>query len=217
VSYYDEFKWYYPNSEMQTKYWCVQNIKNDWIIIDCGANVGSYSLLFSLLAPQGNIYAVEPTNTAIMLEKNLKHNKVNNVVICNVALGKSSGMIRDGIYRIWGKEAEVAEYPFLTLDDFVLQHTMNRLDCIKIDVDSYDFEVLQGAQETLKKFNPWLIVELNHALNKRGQSNTQALQWLAQRGYTDALVLDDENFIMRRDPTDLAAQPSRTISLRWES
>jgi FkbM family methyltransferase len=215
VRYYDEFTWYYPNCEMQTKRWCVHNIKEDWIVLDCGANVGCYSILFSQLAPKGRIYAVEPTITAKMLEKNLEHNHVKNVVICNEALGEKSGIIKDGIYRIWGEKPEVCKYTFLTIDDFLYQHKITRIDCIKIDVDSYDFDVLKGAEKTLDQFNPWLIVELNHALNKRGKNNMMALEWLARRGYTDALVLDDENFIMQRASVNQKNAKSEKMTLRW--
>ena len=40
----------------------------------------------------------------------------------------------------------------------------------KYDVDSFDFEVLRGAERTLLRRNPVVVVELNHALAKRNQS-----------------------------------------------
>ena len=52
---------------------------------------------------------------------------------------------------------------------------LTRLDCVKIDVDGFDLEVLKGARETLLRFDPWLVVELNHALATRGQSVSEAL------------------------------------------
>jgi hypothetical protein len=73
---------------------------------------------------------------------------------------------------------------------------LTRLDCLKIDVDS--FEVLQGAEETLAKFDPWIVVELDHALARCNHSAPEAFQWFAARGYTSALVLDYDNFVLRR-------------------
>jgi FkbM family methyltransferase len=198
VAYYQEFVNYYPNCELETKNWFVHNVQKDWVLIDCGANIGYYSILFSRLAPKGHIYAFEPTSTYDMLLTNLAHHKINNVTPVKSALGKQSGEIKDAIFRIWGHKPENMVYSFITIDDFVRAKNLSRLDCIKIDVDSFDFEVLQGARETLLKFDPFVIVELNHALNKRNQSVPEALEWLAKLGYEYAYSLDFENFLLKR-------------------
>src|SRR2546421_555676 len=65
--FYQEFVWYYPQCEMQTKAWCVKHIGPDWVVIDAGANIGYYSILFSQLAPKGRIFSFEPTKTVEML------------------------------------------------------------------------------------------------------------------------------------------------------
>jgi FkbM family methyltransferase len=197
-AFYESFAWYYPNCELQTKEWFVKNARPDWVYIDCGANIGYYSILFSQLSPLGKVHAVEPTATADMLEINIKHNRCRNIVVHRLAMGQCSGRRVEKIFRLWGQAAEEYEYDFLTLDHFVEQAKVERLDCIKIDVDSFDFEVLMGAEKTLERFDPWLVVELNHALGVRGYSNMAALSWLRDRGYQQALVLDYDNFVLRR-------------------
>jgi FkbM family methyltransferase len=196
--YYQEFAWYYPNCEMVTKRWWVQNVKPDWVILDCGANVGYYSILFSQLAPEGKIYAFEPTDTVSMLAENLADNGVTNVDVHKLALGAKSGRRADAIYRIWGSEPERNEVDFVSIDDFVAAKGLTKLDAIKIDVDSFDLEVLIGAEQTLRRFDPYVVVELNHALNKRNQSNAQAFHWLSSIGYREAEVLEYENFVLKR-------------------
>jgi protein-L-isoaspartate O-methyltransferase len=115
AAYYDEFIWYYPNCEMQTKQWFVENAKPDWILLDIGANIGYYSLLFSRLAPEGKVYAFEPTNTFEMLKQNLDYNHALNVIPYKTAVGKSTGAKTDKFFRIWGQEAETLECPFITI------------------------------------------------------------------------------------------------------
>jgi len=200
IEYYEEFRDYYSRCEMATKNWFIQNIDKGWHIIDCGANIGYFSILFAKLATEGHVYAFEPTSTYDMLVKNLKHHKLKNVTSFKIAVGKKSMDQEENIFRIWGEEPERQVYSFTTIDDFVHEHNLSRLDCIKIDVDSFDFEVLQGAKDVLVKFDPYVMVELNHALNKRGQSNTQAIEWLAALGYNEALVLDYDNFLLKRNP-----------------
>jgi len=208
IEYYEDFRGYYPNCELNTKTWFVDNIQRDWVILDCGANIGYYSVLFSRQAPAGHVYAIEPTSTADMLRKNLAHNQTENVSVHEIALGRQTGDIQDGIFRVWGREAETQTYPFMTLDAFVEQNAIPRVDCIKIDVDSFDLEVLQGSVRTMRDYNPWIVVELNHALAVRQQSVPEALFWLNEQGYDKALVVDNENFVLKRgvDPTEKATQ-----------
>ena len=42
----------------------------------------------------------------------------------------------------------------ITLDEFVEQHAVERIDCIKIDAEGSDFEIIQGARSTIEKFRP---------------------------------------------------------------
>ena len=206
VAYYEEFRDYYPQCELETKRWFVENVQPDWWILDVGANVGYYTILFAQLASRGRVLAFEPTTTASMLRQNLQHHNIDNAEVHEIALGAATGSREDRIYRLWGTEGEVKTYPFSRLDDFLQQRQPNRVDCLKIDVDSFDFEVLRGAERTLLKYDPFIVIELNDALAKRHQSPSDALEWLAQRGYSKALVLDRENFMLRR--TQDAARPS---------
>jgi len=214
VAFYESFTDYYPYCELQTKRWFVENAKADWTIFDIGANVGYYSILMSRLCPQGQIHSFEPTSTIELLKKNVAHHGRTNINPHQIALGARSGRHEDGIFRIWGKDAEKQEYDFLTLDDAISRLGVTRLDCIKIDVDSFDFEVLRGAERTLRKHNPWVIVELNHALDKRGQSANEALEWLVSQGYHQALVLDHENFVLRRP--EASSPRSNGLTLAYE-
>ena len=200
VAYYQEFVDYYPDCELQTKRWFVENVQPNWIMFDVGANIGYYSILFSRLASEGRVYAFEPTDTIDLLRRNLDRHLITNVEMLRVALGAASGRMEEDIYGVSGHAPEQMKFDFATLDDMVGRLRLDRLDCIKIDVNSFDFEVLQGAERTLDQLNPWVVVELNHALAKRNHSVGQALEWLAARGYMDAHVLDCENYVLRRRP-----------------
>ena len=217
VAYYPEFISYYPECEPQTKRWFVENVEDDWVIFDVGANIGYYSILFSRLAPNGKVFAFEPTTTIEFLKTNIAHHGCANVVPLKIALGMRSGKLTENIYRIWGREPERQIYDFSTIDDMAQSLELKRLDCLKIDVDSFDFEVLRGAERSLDKFNPWVLVELNHALAKRNQSAAEALEWLTSRGYHTALVLDYDNYALRRTPDLLAANATPKIELTFDT
>lgn len=198
IAYYPEFVEYYPQCELQTKKWFVDYIKDNWIIFDCGANIGYYTILFSRFAPHGHIYAFEPTITYEMLLKNIQHHSLSNVTPVHMALGNKTGTYDDAIFRIWGKNPEIQKYEFSTLDDYISLQNIQHVDCIKIDVDSFDLEVLKGSKNTLLRYNPYVMVELNHALTKRGQSREEALQWLSSLGYSSFQIFDNENFLIKK-------------------
>jgi FkbM family methyltransferase len=214
VDYYSEFLDYYPECELQTKRWFVENVEPDWVIVDVGANIGYYSILFARLAKQGRVIACEPTATVKKLKNNLDANGCHNVEIKNTALGHSTGTYTDDIYRIWGHKPERQEYDFVTLDQLVDDLGLQRLDCIKIDTDGFEFDILRGAERTLSRFNPWVVIEINHALATRGHSAHQVLEWLSGRGYKHGLVLDKENVVLRRDQSD--ADVRAEFQLRFE-
>ncbi len=213
VSFYEELRDYYPYCELETKEWFVRNVQPEWWVFDVGANIGYYSILFAQLAARGRVLSFEPTSTAGMLRKNLEHQKISNVEIHEVALGNRTGLQNDTVFRIWGSNEDAKPYPFYRLDDFVRERKPDRIDCIKIDVDSFDFEVLQGAEQTLLQHDPVVVVELNHCLTKRNQTPNEALAWLAERGYRQALVLDYDNFVLRRERHPSLQAGTRSLEL----
>ena len=49
----------------------------------------------------------------------------------------------------------------VSLDQFIINENVKKIDMIKIDVDGIEFDILNGAKEIIKKFKPILIVETN--------------------------------------------------------
>lgn len=199
IDYYESFVSYYPECELETKSWFVNNVQRDWVVFDCGANIGYYSILFSQLADKGKVFSFEPSKQTIeKLQRNLKYNKISDVTVISKALSDRSGVFVDNIYHLWGSPPLKQHFDFITIDDFIKTKKIKRLDCIKIDVDSYDFSVLRGAKDTIKRFDPYIMVELNHALNLRQENVIQALQWMQEQGYEHVEVYDEENFLFKK-------------------
>ncbi len=201
---YKKFDWYYPYAEMQSKKWVVDNVKKNWTIIDVGANIGYYSLLFAKLAKQGTIHAIEPTTSYNLLQKNIEHHKAENIVTYDVALGKESGKFTEKIFKIWGDPPETLETEFFSLDDFVINNKINNVDLVKIDTDGYDLEILQGSKNVIEKFNPWVMIEFSYALQTRGFEVGQLIEELISQGFKQGLLLDHNNIITKREENPLS-------------
>ena len=198
VYYYERYVGLYENCEPETKRWFVEHARPDWVVLDCGANIGYYSILFARLCSKGKVYAFEPTRTVDMLVGNLRHCGVENQVeVIPLALGAAIGDFKEDICRLWGSPPERRVYSFTTIDAFVTERSV-RVDAIKIDVDSFDLEVLRGATRTLLDQDPFVMVELNHALSLRQQSVPEALKFMAGLGYRECESYDNENFLFKR-------------------
>jgi FkbM family methyltransferase len=75
------------------------------------------------------------------------------------------------------KGAREIKVPLRRLDDYGLQD----VKFIKIDVEGHEFEVLEGAEETIAGSAPTLLVEIDQALHDRPIQGI--FDWLLSRGY----------------------------------
>lgn len=132
-----------------------------------------------------------------MLTSNISHYDINNVILNKKALGEKTGNIEDNIYRIWGQNPEKQIYDFITIDDYYKQNNIQQLNLMKIDVDSYDFELLKGAVNTLKILKPIITIELNHALHLRNTTPQEVIDWLQNIGYKQINITDNENYTFK--------------------
>lgn len=202
---YEFFNWYYPNCELNSKKWVFDHVRDDWNILDIGANVGIYSVLFGKLARNGKVYALEPTNTFDLLNSNINFHGLTNIDTFQVGLGSQAGFVEEKIFKIWGKPAERSRFAMNTLDEFIFEKGIQQLDFIKVDTDGFELDILEGAQLTLEKFNPYLMIEFSYALNTRGHEVGHLLERLIELGYKNALLLDGNNLVMRKDVSPLNA------------
>lgn len=198
---YSFFKDYYLTAELQTKRWILRNLPEDGIFIDVGANVGILSACAALKATCGKVVSIEPTDTFNYLVMNLSNlsSPSGSFEFLNLAIGNFTGEKKDQIFQIWGENPVTDTYQFRKLDDVVSELGLQRIDVIKIDTDGFELEVLKGAKDTILKFRPTLIVEVNEALATRGVSIQEIFEFVIEQRYTSAQILDGCNFIFKSD------------------
>ncbi len=147
-------------------------------IFDIGANTGIYSLLSAKVNPSAKIYAFEPNPVnSRRLKKNIELNDCDTIFHFETAVGDTEsdvkfsvpandeislvssavGSFSESFFNINYKEIEV---PQTTLDVFVEQKKISKVDLIKIDVEYYELNVLKGALKTLTEQSPAILCEV---------------------------------------------------------
>jgi FkbM family methyltransferase len=150
------------------------------VVIEVGANIGAHTLpIAKRVLPYGHVYAFEPTTFARnKLLENLNLNRaLNNVtVLDNLVTDRSGSVPRREIRSSWNLSGtatpneHVSSAP-ISIDEFAQNEKLEGLSLLKIDTDGYDFKVLSGASETIKRFRPLVLIELcDYALREQGNA-----------------------------------------------
>lgn len=143
------------------------------IVMDVGSNLGLFSMFASSrVGGGGAIYAFEPVSkTKEFLERNVKDNDIKNCVIVDKALGDTNKeidiFINDnnlGGSSIGKKEKSnrMEKIDQITLDDFVAENNIEKVDFIKADIEGAERNMLVGAEKTIKRFKPKIAVCTYH-------------------------------------------------------
>jgi FkbM family methyltransferase len=147
---------------------------------DVGANVGIYVLQIARWsAPGGRVVAFEPNpGTLQVLRRHIAMNGLEaRVTVVEKAAGARAGSAElfdnaagSGLSRIGAPNPaiQVAVEPMsiaMTTIDAYCCETGIVPDWMLIDTEGYEFEVLQGAAETLRRHRPHVVVELHPHLS----------------------------------------------------
>ncbi len=136
------------------------------LFVDVGANIGAYTILASSEV-KANTISIEPLeSTYLKLIDNISINKIQeNVKAFNIGLGSKIGKLYfikslDTINHVTLKEdIDTAVVRIDTLDSLSKNEQCPVL--IKIDVEGYETEVINGAEKTLaNKLLKAIIIEL---------------------------------------------------------
>ena len=148
-----------------------KSLKRGGVLIDVGANIGYYSLLsVKLVGKEGKVYAFEPMSLAYnRFKKNLSLNNFTNIVLEKKGVSDKNEKLRvyfqnEYIVPSMRKKEEgtiLENIELTTIDNYVKANKINKVSLIKVDTDGYDFKVLKGAMETIKKFKPLITIEVD--------------------------------------------------------
>ncbi len=165
-------------------------------IIEVGANIGLDTINLAKQYRASRIIAFEPSSRFMpYLKKNVANllnvsvfpyflsDKKETITLNNNST--SASVIEDITSTFPTVQKEEKEST--TIDEFCKD--MAKLDLLKIDTDGFDFKVLKGGEETIKRLTPFLIVEFSgYFLEKLGFSLNKLADLLEVLGYKQFVV-----------------------------
>jgi FkbM family methyltransferase len=154
------------------------------VTLDIGANVGFHSLLAGHANPAGRVYAFEPVPATLeRLRRHIALNGLENVECIAAAVGASDGatslyvgeagipvgaslsaefveQVRQAAAVRLAERVETLTVPLMTIDRFVAERSISRVDLVKLDVEGAEPQALQGMRAVLRRDRPAIICEV---------------------------------------------------------
>jgi FkbM family methyltransferase len=179
-----------------------RELKPGATVIDVGANMGAHTLEFArVVGPRGRVMACEPTAYVFArLLANLAANadlrpRVHADQVMLMAASDASlppqlvsswplGTDPERDRTSWGRPYATTGARVSTMDRWVAERDVDRVDLIKIDVEGNECAVLDGAVDVLSRYQPVIVCEVfAQALAAAGQTVDDLLERLGDAGY----------------------------------
>ncbi len=188
-------------------------VPKNTIYIDVGSNVGSILIPVAAAAPEVEVYGFEPSP---LIFKQLKDScsanpTLNNIQVHNFGLGSRNTILK--FFDVGATNGNRGTSSFLknhdningetidvqvhTLDDFFVKRS-RRVSLIKIDVQGFEFDVLQGACDIIKKDRPYVLFEHEDEYHQNASAKRDLIRgFFEDLNYTIFAVDPDAPSVLR--------------------
>lgn len=186
----------------------VANMPESGTVLDVGANIGTHTIAYARkVGTHGTVIAIEAGKIAFeCLTENAKKFEGKTLLIhaavCDVHGGScehTCNPVNVGASGVHGMPDEkttcdiyiphTTEVRTITIDGLIDDADIKRVDFIKIDCEGCEYQILKGAKETLRRFKPKLLIEMNHfRLLEHNASYSMIYDWLLDQGYAWRIV-----------------------------
>ncbi len=192
-------------------------LKQGMTVVDVGANTGIYTLQAGLIiGALGQVYAFEPVPDVYQrLLEHISLNGLSNILSFPVALADTNGVAtfhlgrtsdQGSLFR--GHTDQAITVRTQTLDSFLAEQKIERVDVVKVDVEGAELHVLRGMHGLLSRADkPTLMFEFCPAnLQAAGFTPGELFQAIVGHGYAGYVIRKG-----RLVPVESVIEPAR----RW--
>jgi FkbM family methyltransferase len=197
-----------------------QLVGRDGGFMDCGANIGIYTARGAgIVGKKGKVISVEPSAVSFnRLKRNIELNGFSQVTLVNKAISDKEETAR--LYHADGgpvsfslvpkSDTEFEDVQTSTIDKLVDENEVDRLDCIKLDVEGVEIPALHGAKDTLSRVRPNVIFERTSPGQKRQAATEEIPDLLLSFGYRLFRYAPGENSeVTYESPNVVAIHPDK--------
>lgn len=189
------------------------NIKEGMNVLDIGANIGYFSLLFSKwVGEKGKVFSFEPDPFNFnLLSKNIHANRAGNIFSFQKAISNHNGSV--SLFLSEKNKGDHRIFDFHVFEDDNNRKSVNvecakldsilpadeKIDFIKMDVQGAEYLALEGMSDTIAR-NPniQLLTEFwPYAIEESGHSPKEFIEKLRQFGF-EIFVFDNNKLINLR-------------------
>jgi FkbM family methyltransferase len=193
-----------------------KEVKKGDIVLDIGANVGYYTLIFAnLVGEEGKVFAFEPSpENFTLLKKNVELNGYGykNVILEQLAVSNKTGKTwlylspNLGDDRIYDPHngSNFIEATTIRLDDYFNNYNEN-IDFVKMDIQGAEWAAIQGMTDLLQKNKKLkILMEFSpNLLRQFGAEPAKLLKLLLEHGFKLYNLNEREMTIEQTSPSKL--------------
>lgn len=148
------------------------------IVIDGGGCLGDTAVLFALaVGVAGKVFSFDPLPAhQRAIRHNAAQNDLNTIEVIPMALGETSNNVQIESFGATMDASHMgnivqfgfrctegpAQLPITTIDDFVQQRHVPKVDFIKMGIEASELSALKGAAKTIATYRPKLAISLYH-------------------------------------------------------
>jgi FkbM family methyltransferase len=192
----------WENPSLKQFYSCIDD--KEYNIVDIGSQSGLYSL-FAKFLPNSTFYSFEPfLDTFNLLNDNLKLNNITNVRSYNIGISDIKGTTilntskgHNGLHTMGNTPLRFNDINPISIETDTLDNCFYDKNIpvhfIKIDTEGWEYNILKGGEQTIKKYKPIIQLEWN-IMNMQQCNVTESMlfELLSNYGYYEKTMVEEE-------------------------
>jgi len=200
------------------------------IFIDCGAHIGYHSIIAArMVGIKGKVFAFEPFDESYkLLKRNIALNRLQGIIVpikkavwsskttlklivppqSSVSVKECKSFDTEGLTR---SNVKFIEVEAVSLDDFISQQKVSRVDWIKLDIEGAEREAFIGARYLIRNNEKIRIIcEFNYNnLKKLSIKPLEFFEPLLSEGIRNWYIL----YPQKEKPISIPSELERLVSI----
>lgn len=191
------------------------------IVLEAGAHIGEDTIKMSSLWPRGTIYAFEPSpSSAAIINRRIQG--IKNIIFSPIALNHFTGHVNfyfcptnagasslntpnAKLQSDWPYEKQPIRVACITLDDWIIDHNIQKIDLMWLDMEGSELRVLKSIKSNILDTVRVIAIEVNFKPYWiEGSSYNEVVSWMEEHDFQLKYLLDlgCDSFIQQDQTTD---------------